>query len=128
MNNKRTPLNQINNGYAVCLIFVPIIGVLLFEPILMSVFGVDTYYPVLIFYMAANVTTVYYDEKQLNKAKVKINNALIWGAIVVPVYCYLRGSAINKIYNLGGLKSQWVFLCWIGSLFISGIIDVIMYS
>ena len=128
MNNKRTPLNQINNGYAVCLIFVPIIGVLLFEPILMSVFGVDTYYPVLIFYMAANVTTVYYDEKQLNKAKVKINNGLIWGAILVPVYCYLRGSAINKIYNLGGLKSQWVFLCWIGSLFISGIIDVIMFS
>ena len=85
-------------------------------------------FPVFIFYIAANVTTVYYDEKQLNKAKVKINNALIWGAIVVPVYCYLRGSAINKIYNLGGLKSQWVFLCWIGSLFISGIIDVIMYS
>jgi len=128
MNNKRTPLNQINNGYAVCLIFVPIIGVLLFEPILMSIFGVDTFFPVLIFYMAANATTVYYDEKQLNKAKVKINNGLIWGAILVPVYCYLRGSAINKIYNLGGLKSQWVFLCWIGSLFISGIIDVIMYS
>ena len=128
MSEKRTPLNQINNGYAVCLIFVPIIGVLLFEPILMSVFGVDTYYPVLIFYMAANVTTVYYDEKQLNKAKVKINNALIWGAVFVPVYCYLRGSAINKIYNLGGLKSQWVFLCWIGSLFISVIIDVIMFS
>jgi|TARA_B100001964_G_C13748641_1_gene386434 hypothetical protein len=128
MSEKRTPLNQINNGYAVCLIFVPIIGALFFDPIIRSIFGVDTFYPVLIFYMAANGTIAYYDEKQLNKAKVKINNALIWGAVFVPVYCYLRGSAINKIYNLGGLKSQWVFLCWIGSLFISGIIDVIMFS
>ena len=61
MTKKSTPLNQINNGYAVCLIFVPIIGVLLFEPILMSIFGVDTFYPVLIFYMAANGTIAYYD-------------------------------------------------------------------
>ena len=128
MTKKSTPLNQINNGYAVCLIFVPIIGALFIEPILRSIFGVDTVFPVFIFYIAANVTAVYYDEKQLNIAKVKINNALIWGAFLVPVYCYLRGSAINKIYNLGGFKSQWVFLCWIGTLFISVIIDAIMLS
>ena len=128
MTKKSTPLNQINNGYAVCLIFVPIIGALFIEPILRSIFGADTVFPVFIFYIAANVTAVYYDEKQLNIAKVKINNALIWGALLVPVYCYLRGSAINKIYNLGGFKSQWVFLCWIGTLFISVIIDAIMLS
>ena len=43
MSEKRTPLNQINNGYAVCLIFVPIIGALFFDPIIRSIFGVDTF-------------------------------------------------------------------------------------
>ena len=73
--------------------------------------------------MIINVSTIHYDEKELNKAKIKINNALIWGALLVPVYCYLRGSAMNKIYNLGGMKSQWVFLCWLGSFFVSFLLD-----
>ena len=58
-------------------------------------------------------------EKQLKKANIKINNAIIWGAVLVPVYCYLRGSRMNKIYNLGGIKSQWVFISWMGSFFVS---------
>ncbi len=119
MKSKKVPLNKINNGYAVFLIFVPILGALFLEPLLINMFGADTLWPVLIAYTIINVSTIYYDEQQLNKAKIKINNALIWGAIFVPVYCYLRGSAMNKIYNLGGIKSQWVFLSWIGSLFVS---------
>lgn len=119
MESKKVPLNKINNGYAVFLIFVPILGVLFLEPLLISMFGADTLWPVFILYAVINVSTIYYDEKQLNKAKIRINNALIWGAILVPVYCYLRGSAMNKIYNLGGIKSQWVFLSWIGSFFVS---------
>jgi hypothetical protein len=119
MASKKVPLNQINNGYAVFLIFVPLLGVFFWEPFLMDMFGEDTFFPVLFFYAAMNIAAIYHDEKQLNKANIKINNALIWGALLVPVYCYLRGSSLNKVYNLGGVKSQWVFLCWIGTFLIS---------
>ena len=119
MVKKKVPLNQINNGYAVFLIFIPLLGAFFFEPLLMGMFGADTFFPILVFYIAMNLTAIYHDEKQLNKANIKINNALIWGAILVPVYCYLRGSSLNKVYNIGGIKSQWVFLCWIGTFFIS---------
>ena len=115
---KKTPLNKINNGYAVFLILIPILGPLFFEPLIYSVTGISTIVGFLI-YIGLNVTTIYYDELEMKKSNIKINNALIWAAILVPVYCYLRGSAINKIYNLGGFKSQWVFLCWLSTFFIS---------
>ena len=77
MPSKKVPLNKINNGYAVFLIFVPILGALFLEPLLIRMFGYDTFWPVLIVYTIINVSTVYYDEQQLNKAKIKINKALI---------------------------------------------------
>ena len=121
MKLKKTPLNKINNGYAVFLIFIPLLGALFLEPLLIDMFGAGVFWPVLIAYAIINVSTIYYDEKELNKAKIKINNALIWGAILVPVYCYLRGSSMNKIYNLGGIKSQWVFISWFVSFFLSAL-------
>jgi hypothetical protein len=119
MKSKIVTLNKINNGYAVFLIFIPIIGVLFFEPLFISMFGADTFFPIVIGYAIINVSTIIQDEKQLKKANIKINNAIIWGAVLVPVYCYLRGSRMNKIYNLGGIKSQWVFISWMGSFFVS---------
>ena len=117
-----TPLNEIGNGYAVFLISIPIIGALFIEPFIYSMFGYDTFFPILLAYAILNIMAVTQDEKQLIKANIKINNGLIWGALLVPVYCYLRGSALNKRYNLGGLNSQWVFICWIVSFFISTMI------
>lgn len=115
---KKVPLNQINNGYAVFLIMIPVIG-LFIEPFILNLFGYDTFWPVWILYLVLNISTIIQDEKQLQAANIKINNAVIWGAILVPVYCYLRGSALNKIYNLGGIKSQWVFISWMISFIIS---------
>ena len=53
------------------------------EPLLIDMFGAGVFWPGLIAYAIINVSTIYYDEKELNKAKIKINNALIWGAILV---------------------------------------------
>ena len=118
-NAELTPLNEIGNGYAVFLISIPIIGALFIEPFIYDMFGYDTIFPILLAYAILNVMAVSQDEKQLIKANIKINNGLIWGAFLVPVYCYLRGSALNKRYNLGGLNSQWVFISWVVSFFIS---------
>ena len=120
---EKTPLNEINNGFAVFLISIPIIVALFIEPFIIIYFGLDTLMPLLIVYLILNAIAITQDEKQLIKANIKINNALIWGAIFVPVYCYLRGSAMNKRYNLGGMNSQWVFFCWIASFFISNFIS-----
>jgi hypothetical protein len=122
-----TPLNEINNGFAVFLICIPIIGALFIDPLIYEMFGYDNIFPILIAYAILNVITITQDEKQLSIANIKINNGLIWGAIFVPVYCYLRGSALNKKYNLGGVNSQWVFLCWIGSAIISALITPINF-
>ena len=72
MKSKIVTLNKINNGYAVFLIFIPIIGVLFFEPLFISMFGADTFFPIVIGYAIINVSTIIQDEKQLKKANIKI--------------------------------------------------------
>ena len=68
MVKKKVPLNQINNGYAVFLIFVSLLGAFFFEPLLMGIFGTDTFFPILVFYLAMNLTAIYHDEKQAYKS------------------------------------------------------------
>ena len=123
-NAELTPLDEIGNGYAVFLISIPIIGALFIEPFIYGMFGYDTVLPIFLAYAILNVMAVSQDEKQLIKANIEINNGLIWGAFLVPVYCYLRGSELNKRYNLGGLNSQWVFISWVVSFFISMMITL----
>ena len=117
--SKKIPLNKINNGWVVCLICIPFFGALIIEPIFFIWFG-NSIIPTILFYLCMNVVIIYQDQKQLELANIKIDNGLIWGAILVPVYTYLRGSAFNKKYNLG-VQSQWVFICWMIS-FVIGIL------
>ena len=132
-NKKKIPrLNHLPNGYLVFLILIPILGKLFFEPLIILFFHKifstnpesisDKWVLWTLFYMSLNSLTCNMDSKELKKHNINIEKAVFWGAVFVPVYIYIRGSALNKIYNLGGLKSQWAFLTWIILFIISVII------
>jgi len=133
-NNKKDipTLNYIPNGYLVFLILIPILGKFFFEPLIVLFFqNIFNFNPEsimnawilwMIFYASLNGFISDLDSKALKKSNINIKRAIFWGVIFVPVYIYIRGSTLNKIYNLGGLKSQWAFLTWILVFIVSIII------
>ncbi len=53
------------------------------------------------------------DSRLLDKQSVKIRFSILFGFIFPPVYLFIRGSALNKKFNLGFLKSQLIFFAYI---------------
>jgi hypothetical protein len=123
-NSKKFPrLSALPNGYLVFLILIPISGRIFFEPLIVLILNtifnanpesVKNHWLLwTVFYSVLNGYTCNLDSKELKKHNIDIDKAIFWGAVFVPAYIYIRGSTLNKIYDLGGLKSQWAFITWI---------------
>ncbi len=53
------------------------------------------------------------DYYNLKKLGIHVKYGFISSLIFTPVYLYLRGTELNKIYSLGWGKSQLFFIGWI---------------
>jgi hypothetical protein len=84
------------------------------------------------FYGIVNLLFCQLDFYNLRKFGIHIKFGFI-SSFIVPVYLYLRGTELNKIYSLGWGKSQLFFIAWIIIFIISipieqYILEFIVYS
>jgi hypothetical protein len=121
---KITSFTDISHGYVVTTVLVPILSLLsIYEfSIIFSNYestqDVDAFNKIynwgwwFIFIALINGILCDLDSRKLKEKNIELNKSFFWGAILVPVYLYMRGSSLNKIYKMGWLSSQAAFISW----------------
>jgi len=121
---KITPFTEVSHGYIVVVVLIPIISLFaIFE--LANIFSNyevsqdnEAFHNIyswgwwFLIIVLINGLLCDLDSRKLEESNIKLNKSFFWGAILVPVYLYMRGSALNKIYRLGWLKAQIAFIAW----------------
>jgi hypothetical protein len=137
---KIIPFTDISHGYVVVTVLAPILTLLsIYEfSIIFSnfestqdddafskIYNWSWWFVIIVF---INGILCDLDSRKLKEKNIELNKSFFWGAILVPVYLYMRGSSLNKIYKMGWLRSQVAFIAWFISFFLQMPIESWLFS
>jgi hypothetical protein len=133
-----TSYQTVPHGYAVAAVLVPIISIVFsisisyYLSFVRGNFSIERFeliYSGTFFTIGTVVLNSIFciaDQRALEKHGVKVKYGISMAILLVPVYLYFRGAAINKVYRIGWLKTQGSFIGWIISVFAATIVEQYM--